>query len=64
MAVLGIKAILVMGHTNWRSVAVAAKEVPRQISVLYQHLMPGIDGAKGDVPLAVEDERGLSRHEF
>ena len=53
---LGVKALLVMGHTNCGAVsaAVAAKEVPGQISVLYQHLMPGIRGAKGDVPLAVK----------
>jgi carbonic anhydrase len=56
VAVLGIKAILVMGHTNCGAVsaAIAAKEVPGQISVLYQHIMPGIYGAKGDVPLAVK----------
>jgi carbonic anhydrase len=56
VAVLGVKALLVMGHTNCGAVsaAVAAKEVPGQISVLYQHLMPGIRGAKGDVPLAVK----------
>jgi carbonic anhydrase len=56
VAVLGIKAILVLGHSNCGAVAaaVAAKEVPGQISVLYQHLMPGIYGAKGDVPLAVK----------
>src|SRR5271155_3800080 len=56
VAVLGVKAILVMGHTNCGAIsaAVAAKEVPGQISVLYQHLMPGIRGAKGDVPLAVK----------
>jgi carbonic anhydrase len=56
VAVLGVKAILVIGHTNCGAVAAAvgAKEVPGQISVLYQHLMPGIRGAKGDVPLAVK----------
>jgi carbonic anhydrase len=56
VAALGVKAILVMGHTNCGAVAaaVAAKEVPGQISVLYQHLMPGIREAKGDVPLAVK----------
>ena len=56
VAVLGVKAILVLGHSNCGAVAaaVAAKEVPGQISVLYQHLMPGIYGAKGDVPLAVK----------
>jgi carbonic anhydrase len=55
VAVLGVKALLVMGHTNCGAIsaAVAAKEVPGQISVLYQHLMPGIAGAKGDVALAV-----------
>jgi carbonic anhydrase len=56
VAVLGVKAILVMGHSNCGAVAAAigAKEVPGQISVLYQHLMPGIAGAKGDMPLAVK----------
>jgi carbonic anhydrase len=56
VAVLGIKAILEMGHSNCGAIsaAVAAKEVPGQISVLYQHLIPGIKGAKGDVALAVK----------
>jgi len=56
VAVLGVKALLVLGHTNCGAVsaAVAAKEVPGQISVLYQHLMPGIGRAKGDVPLAAK----------
>ncbi len=53
---LGVKAIIVLGHTNCGAIsaAVAAKEVPGQISVLYQHLIPAIKGAKGDVPLAVK----------
>src|SRR5437867_4800326 len=56
VAVLGVKALLVLGHTNCGAIsaAVAAKEVPGQISVLYQHLMPGIRGAKGDFPLAAK----------
>jgi carbonic anhydrase len=56
VAVLGVKTLLVLGHSNCGAVAaaVAAKEVPGQISVLYQHLMPGIREAKGDVPLAVK----------
>ncbi len=56
VAVLGVKAILVLGHSNCGAIsaAVAAKTVPGQISVLYQHLIPGIRGAKGDVPLAVK----------
>ena len=56
VAVLGVKAILVMGHSNCGAIsaAIAAKEVPGQISVLYQHLVPGIAGANADVPLAVK----------
>jgi carbonic anhydrase len=56
VAVLGVKAILVLGHSNCGAIsaAVAAKAVPGQISVLYQHLIPAIAGAKGDVPLAVK----------
>ena len=56
VAVLGVKALLVLGHTNCGAIsaAAAAKEVPGQISALYQHLMPAIRGAKGDVPLAVK----------
>lgn len=56
VAVLGVKAILVLGHSNCGAIsaAVAAKAVPGQISVLYQHLIPAIAGAKGDIPLAVK----------
>jgi len=56
VAVLGIKAILVLGHMNCGAISatMAAKEVPGQISVLYQHLMPAIAGAKGDLPLAIK----------
>jgi carbonic anhydrase len=56
VAVLGIKAILVMGHSNCGAIsaAVQGKEVPGQISVLYQHLMPGIRDAHGDVDAAVK----------
>jgi carbonic anhydrase len=57
VAVLGLKAILVLGHSNCGAVsaAVQAKDVPGQISVLYQHMMPGIRDAHGDVALAVRD---------
>jgi len=56
VAVLGVKAILVMGHTNCGAIsaAVQGKEVPGQISVLYQHLMPGIRDSHGDVAQAVK----------
>jgi len=55
VAVLGVKAILVMGHSNCGAISasIAAKAVPGQISVLYQHLMPGIAEAKGDLPQAI-----------
>jgi carbonic anhydrase len=56
VVVLGIKGILVLGHTNCGAIsaAVAGKEVPGQISVLYQHLMPGIRDFHGDVGAAVK----------
>jgi len=56
VVVLGVKTILVLGHTNCGAInaAVAAKEVPGQISVLYQHLMPGIRDSHGDVAAAVK----------
>lgn len=55
VAVLGVRAILVMGHSNCGAIsaAVQGKEVPGQISVLYQHLMPGIRDSHGDVAAAV-----------
>jgi carbonic anhydrase len=61
VAVLGVKAILVMGHTNCGAVVGAGKgsEVPGQISVLYQHMMPGIANAHGDVPVAVKMNAGF-----
>jgi carbonic anhydrase len=44
VAVLGVKAILVLGHGKCGAVSAAmkAQEVPGQISVLYQHIMPAI----------------------
>ncbi|MGD0445315.1 MAG: carbonic anhydrase [Edaphobacter sp.] len=56
VAVLGVRAILVLGHTNCGAIsaAVGGKEVPGQISVLYQHLMPGVRDAHGDVAAAVK----------
>jgi carbonic anhydrase len=55
VAVLGLKAILVLGHAGCGAVSAAVKtaEVPGQISALYQHMMPAVSEAKGDVPLAV-----------
>jgi carbonic anhydrase len=49
-AVLGVKAILALGHTNCGAVkaTIAGKAVPGQISTLYQFIHPAIAGAKGD----------------
>jgi len=56
VSVLGLKAVLILGHTNCGAIAAAVqgKEVPGQISVLYQHLMPGVREAHGDVVQAVK----------
>lgn len=44
VAVLGVKAIMVLGHGKCGAVSAAMKgqEVPGQISALYQHIMPAI----------------------
>ena len=53
-AVLGIKAILVLGHTNCGAVkaTMAGKAVPGQISTLYQYIHPAVAGSKGDLTTA------------
>ncbi len=53
-AVLGVKAILVLGHTNCGAVkaTIAGKAVPGQISTLYQYIHPAIAGANGDLNTA------------
>jgi carbonic anhydrase len=53
-AVLGIKALLVLGHTNCGAVkaTIAGKPVPGQISTLYQYIYPAIAGANGDLTTA------------
>ncbi len=50
-AVLGVKALLVMGHTNCGAVkaTMAGKAVPGQISDLYQYIHPATTGAHGDL---------------
>jgi carbonic anhydrase len=49
-AVLGTKAILVLGHSNCGAVkaTIAGKAVPGQISSLYQYIHPATHGANGD----------------
>jgi carbonic anhydrase len=50
-AVLGIKVILVMGHSNCGAVkaTIQGKEVPGQISALFPHLQPAVDQAGPDL---------------
>ncbi len=53
-AVLGVKAIVVLGHTNCGAVkaTMAGKAVPGQISTLYQYIHPAIAGANGELTTA------------
>lgn len=50
-AVLGVKAILVLGHTNCGAVkaAAAGKAVPGQISTLFQYIHPAVAGIGSDM---------------
>jgi carbonic anhydrase len=45
VAVLGTKAIMVLGHSNCGAVkaSIAAKAVPGQISALYSYIRPAVD---------------------
>jgi len=56
VAVLGIKVLLVLGHSGCGAVeaAMKANAVPGQISVLYQHLQPGVARSGGNVDKAIE----------
>jgi carbonic anhydrase len=55
VAVLGVKALVVLGHANCGAVKAAMKTdtVPGQISALYQHLKPAIDKAGGNFKEAI-----------
>jgi carbonic anhydrase len=50
-AVLGVKAILVLGHTNCGAIkaAAAGKEVPGQISTLFQYIHPAVTDIGSDM---------------
>jgi carbonic anhydrase len=54
-AVLGVKAILSLGHTNCGAVkaAIAGKDVPGQISTLFPYIHPAIAGANGVLTTAI-----------
>ena len=55
-AVLGTKAILVMGHSNCGAVkaTIDGKAVPGQISALYAPLRPAVDAAGPDLTAAIK----------
>lgn len=56
VAVLGVRTVLVLGHTHCGAVKAAMKAdtVPGQISTLYQHLRPAVQSSNGNVEKAVE----------
>jgi carbonic anhydrase len=56
VAVLGIKVLLVLGHTNCGAVKATMKadNVPGQISSLYQHLRPAVAQSGGSLDKAIE----------
>ncbi len=55
VAVLGVKAVMVLGHERCGAVkaALGGTTVPGQISTLYQHIVPGIDRSTNDLSAAV-----------
>jgi carbonic anhydrase len=56
VAVLGAKAILVLGHANCGAVkaSIEAKAVPGQISALYPYIRPAIERAAPDLDAAIK----------
>ena len=55
VAVLGTRILMVLGHGSCGAVsaAIAAKDVPGQISALYQHIRPAVDQAGSDLNAAI-----------
>jgi carbonic anhydrase len=56
VAVLGVKVVLVLGHTGCGALKAAMKSdtVPGQISVLYKHLRPAVEKSGGNLDQAIE----------
>ena len=56
VAVLGIKALLVIGHSNCGAVraAMTTDTVPGQISVWYQRIYPAIKKSGGNIVKAIQ----------
>ena len=63
-AVLGTKAILVLGHGSCGAVkaAIDAKEVPGQISQLYAPIRPAIDATRGVLDAAIRENAKIQAH--
>ena len=64
VAVLGVKVLLVLGHTGCGAVKAAMKAdtVPGQISALYQHIQSSVDLSGGDVGKAIANNAKLQAH--
>jgi len=56
VAVLGVKVVLVLGHTGCGALkaAMKAETVPGQISGLYKNLRPAVEKSGGDVAKAID----------
>jgi carbonic anhydrase len=56
VAVLGTKAVLVLGHANCGAVkaSIEAKAAPGQISALYPYIRPAIEPAGHDLDAAIK----------
>ena len=56
VAVLGTKAIMVLGHANCGAVkaSIEAKAVPGQISALYRYIRPAVDQAGSNLEAAIK----------
>ena len=56
VAVLGTKAIVVLGHADCGAVkaSIEAKAVPGQISALYRYIRPAVDQAGSDLVAAIK----------
>lgn len=63
-AVLGTKAILVLGHGNCGAVkaAIEGKAVPGQISQLYAALRPAVEAAGGGLDAAIRENAKIQAH--
>lgn len=61
VAVLGIRILLVLGHSGCGAVKAAMKAdaVPGQISALYQHLQPAVEQSGGNIDKAIKANAGF-----